>query len=261
MIDYTFTAYRAYIEALQQSGFQFITFHQFFTHSFDPNKPYCLLRHDVDRKVMNTCKMAELERELGVCSTYYFRTKKHVLKPAIIKHIEGMGHEIGYHYENLSDTKGDIEKGLEDFDRQLKMLRESAQVTTCAMHGRPLEPYDNRDLWSTDKRHALLQSRFELLGEVYVDIDYSDILFVTDSGRNWYSDKLNIRDKVESSAARDFENGETMLKYFAANPHPKIVFQIHPERWAYNARDYAYQWVFDMAVNIAKRLVKLLYVK
>ncbi len=258
MTDYTFSAYKAYLEALKGLGFQFITFHEFFKKEFDSQRPYCLLRHDVDRKVTNTLKMAQLEHELGVKATYYFRTKNHVFKSSIIQTIEGQGHEIGYHYENLSDTKGDMNRALKDFKDQLSRLRQHATVTTCAMHGRPLEPYDNRDLWKSKENHDILTNDLQLLGEVYLDIDYKDILFITDSGRNWHSGRLNLRDTVESQVSKDFEDGSELLRYFSADPHPKVVFQIHPERWAYNSVDYAYQWMFDMAVNMAKRLVKLL---
>jgi len=47
--------------------------------------------------------MARLENELGIKATYFFRTIPHTFKPEIIKEIAGMGHEIGYHYENLSE--------------------------------------------------------------------------------------------------------------------------------------------------------------
>ena len=36
-------------------------------------------------------------------ATYFFRTIPHTFKPETIKEIAGMGHEIGYHYENLSE--------------------------------------------------------------------------------------------------------------------------------------------------------------
>ncbi|MFQ6062769.1 MAG: hypothetical protein ACE5J9_06290 [Methanosarcinales archaeon] len=34
---------------------------------------FIILRHDVDRKVENALKMAQLENELGIASTYYTR--------------------------------------------------------------------------------------------------------------------------------------------------------------------------------------------
>jgi hypothetical protein len=45
--------------------------------------------------------MAELEHELGIQSTYYFRFP-YTFKPDIIGKIHDLGHEVGYHYEVLS---------------------------------------------------------------------------------------------------------------------------------------------------------------
>ena len=45
---------------------------------------YIILRHDVDRYPNNTLKMAKLEANLGIKSSYYFRIIKSVFKPNII---------------------------------------------------------------------------------------------------------------------------------------------------------------------------------
>src|SRR5690606_27946736 len=132
-------------------------------------------------------------------STYYFRAKPNVFKPDIIRTILRYGHEIGYHYENLSDTNGDIKRALEDFEKNLLRFREITPITTISMHGRPLKPYDNRDLWRDPSRHALLKEQFGILGEIYLDIDYSDIAYISDTGRNWTADVANVRDKVHSN--------------------------------------------------------------
>ena len=44
----------------------------------------------------------EIERELGISGTYYFRTTKEVFKAEIM-------HEIGYHYEVLDKAKGNFD--------------------------------------------------------------------------------------------------------------------------------------------------------
>ena len=58
--------------------------------------------------------MAELEHELGIQSTYYFRFP-YTFKPEIIGKINDWGHEIGYHYDVLSKAKGDYEKAIKVF--------------------------------------------------------------------------------------------------------------------------------------------------
>jgi len=65
----------------------------------------------VDRKPGNALKMARLEDEMGIRATYFFRIVKESYDEDIIRQIAEMGHEIGYHYENLSEiSKGEIVK-------------------------------------------------------------------------------------------------------------------------------------------------------
>jgi hypothetical protein len=200
--------------------------------------------------------MAKLEHSMGIKATYYFRIKKSSFHPAIMQEIEGMGHEVGYHYENLSDTKGDLVSGLIDFEKHLTTFRKVVQVKTISMHGRPLKPYDNRDLWKNKENHDLLLNKFGILGEVYLDIDYSDIAYVNDTGRNWKTKLSNRRDHVSSKINADFNSSEELLNYFSDNPHPKICFQIHPERWTDDKLEWVTQWAKDKAINTIKKIIK-----
>ena len=192
---------------------------------------------------------------MSIKSTYYFRTKTHTLKPSIIEEIAEYGHEIGYHYESLSDTNGNIELAIENFDYNLKKLRNITAVDTCAMHGMPLKPYDNRDIWRNPENKELLINRFNLLGEVYLDIDYGDIVYISDTGRNWQNTKSNLRDKVSSEVSIDFRSSVELLNYLSHTPHTKICFQIHPERWSTNEFQFINSYSTDFIVNFMKRIL------
>lgn len=255
MRDFTLKTYKLYIEAIQEQGIPFLRFDEFMSMNPKPTN-FCLVRHDVDRKPQNALKMAMLENIMNVKATYYFRTKPTTFKRDVIEKIAGMGHEVGYHYESLSDANGDIARALQDFESNLAMFREVVPVKTISMHGRPLKPYDNRDIWRIPENHTLLSSKFNLLGEAYLDIDYSDIAYINDTGRNWTSDESNRRDKVSSQVSASFKNGEELLKYFKDNPHPKMVFQIHPERWTSNTLHYIIQFMYDVLINITKNIIK-----
>ena len=95
----------------------------------------------------NSLKTARLENELGIKATYFFRTIPHTFKPEIIKEIAGMGHEIGYHYENLATCGVYLRLSIDDFRLNLEKLRKVYPVKTIYMHGSPLSKWDNRDLW------------------------------------------------------------------------------------------------------------------
>ncbi len=99
-MDFTLTAYKQLISTLQVQGFFFQTFEGFIQN---PEEKVLILRHDVDRLPGNSLKTARMENGLGIRASYYFRTIAQTFKPEIIKEIADLGHEIGYHYENLSE--------------------------------------------------------------------------------------------------------------------------------------------------------------
>lgn len=205
---------------------------------------------------MNALRMAALEAKIGLKSTYYFRVKKCSFDSAIIRNIHAMGHEIGYHYECLSDADGDLESALVDFEIKLATLRQLVPVATCSMHGAPLKRIDNRDMWRTKHQAELLRSKFGILGEIYLGIDYSDIAYINDTGRNWTSHSSNVRDSVRSLISADFSSGEQLLEYFRSSPHPKICFQVHPERWDDHYIAWGLQALKDNSINLIKAMLK-----
>ena len=254
MKDFTLKAYEQYLSSIKKSYSQIIRFDEYFKSNPKPES-FCLIRHDVDRKPPNALKMAKLENAMGVKATYCFRTKKHTFKPDIISKISRMGHEIAYHYESLSDANGNMEKAIKDFEKNLDRFRKTASVSTISMHGRPLSPYDNKDIWEVEENRKNLEKKYNLLGEMYLDIDYTDIAYLNDTGRNWHSTKSNLRDRVNSKIKADFNNGQILLDYFNNKPHPKLVFQPHPERWSADHFGYIIQYVIDTMVNFGKKLI------
>lgn len=256
MRDWTLTAYQNYILEIKKHYSAIITF----TRYFQTDRPdsFCIVRHDVDRKPENALKMAELENNLGVKATYYFRMKSCSFVPALIKKISSLGHEIGYHYENLSDTQGDVTKAIEDFSQNLATMRSVCEIKTISMHGRPFSRFDNRDLWNNGDNRKKLKTEFGIAGEVYLDIDYSDIAYITDTGRNWRTGRFNIRDKTNSNVPVDFKTSGELLDYLSNKPHPKLIFQIHPERWNDGYLSWTLQWMRDLGANRAKKALSMI---
>lgn len=63
-------------------------------------QPRLLLRHDVDQHPGSALRMAAIERELGVRSTWYFRWR--TANPRVVEAIAAEGHAVGLHYETLT---------------------------------------------------------------------------------------------------------------------------------------------------------------
>jgi len=254
MRDFTHSAYTRYIEAIKEKYPAILRFDEYFLANPRPDS-FCLLRHDVDRLPSRALQMARIERELGIQATYYFRTKWIAFDASIITTVHELGHEVGYHYECLSDSRGDLPNALDDFRRNLERLRALVPVRTVAMHGRPFSRFDNRDLWCNETNRQLLVSEFGILGEVYLDIDYTDIAYISDTGRNWSPGRSNRRDKVATRVGAQIEDRRSLLGYLRASPHPRLALQVHPERWTAGLFSWALQWGMDAMVNLAKRVV------
>ena len=90
--------------------------------------------------------MAQIDADLGVASTYYFRYPT-TFDPEILQKIAAMGHEVGYHYEVLDKTHGNIEEAIQLFKEELAVFRKYVDIKTVSMHGGVLTQYDNRDIW------------------------------------------------------------------------------------------------------------------
>ena len=218
MRDFTLTIYKQLIHNLLSQEYKFITVSEYFTPSLSESlsRPLVIMRHDVDRKPQNSLRMAKLEAELGVKATYYFRTISQTIKPEIIKEIAELGHEIGYHYENLATANSRMknvnrvkysrssnftsqeckikneeeykeklfELAIDDFEKNLAKLRQIVPIENICMHGSPLSKWDSRDLW---KKYNYKD--YGITSEPYFDIDHNDVFYITDTGRKWNKTK------------------------------------------------------------------------
>lgn len=241
-LDFTLEKYEELLHALKD--FRIFTVLSYLKER--PKSDFVILRHDVDRKPKNALRMAELENQRGTKSTYYFRSVKGAFNPEIIRRIHGLGHEIGYHYETLSKTKGDYEEALKLFESQLNGFREICNVKTIAMHGSPLSKYDNRDLWNRyDFKHL------NLIGEAYLSIEEVD--YLSDTGRTW-SSRNNIRDFIQNSSINrhDLNSTDDLIALVKSKNIENIYISIHPERWASSNLEWIWCYLKDVAFNIGK---------
>jgi hypothetical protein len=73
-----------------------------------------ILRHDVDQCPAAAVRMAAIEAELGVRSTWYFRWR--TAQPTVVREIREGGHDVGLHYETL--TRELLRRGLRATDAE-----------------------------------------------------------------------------------------------------------------------------------------------
>jgi hypothetical protein len=88
-------------------------------------RPRLLVRHDVDQYPGSALRMAAIEEDLGLRSTWYFRWR--TASPQVIERIVDRGHAVGLHYETL--TRELLRRGLGagDADQLIPQARELLQ--------------------------------------------------------------------------------------------------------------------------------------
>ena len=138
------------------------------------------MRHDVDENARRALDMARVEHRYGIQATYYFRMKNKVYVPDIIDQIASYHHEIGYLYETLDKTNGDMEKAIMLFAVELAMLRERYDIKTVCMHGNPLTEYDNKKIWENCKLAKF--NLLEILTSLWIIIKCSFCLTAEEHG-------------------------------------------------------------------------------
>ena len=250
MRDFTHSIYIELLISLKERAFQFITVEEYFSSKYDANRPFIMIRHDVDRRPNSSLEMAKIEKSMGVKATYYFRAISQTLKPKIIKEIATLGHEIGYHYESLAETNGDYSEAIEDFKKNLAKLNRLYLIKSISMHGRPTSKWDSRLLW---KKYDY--KKYGILSEPYFDIDFQKVLYITDAGRAWNNESINRRDRVQSNFNFKFNHINEIISNIEKNSIPdKIMVNIHPEHWS----EGSIEWYRTLLVRKIKNSVKKL---
>lgn len=251
-MDFTLSFYRSLLSALQDGGYSFLTFEQFITST--PEGKMAVLRHDVDLLPQNSSRVAKIEAEMGVVASYYFRAVPESWDEGIIREIAALGHEVGYHYESLTTCRGDEDEAYSDFCGNLEKLRKIAQVQTICIHGSPRSPYDSKDIW---KKYSYKE--LGIIGEPYLDIDFSKTFYLTDTGRRWDGYKSSICDKIPHYQEEwnrkwlAFHTTKDIIKAIDKNTFPDVVMiTTHPQRW----NPFGAAWLKELLLQNVKNVVK-----
>ena len=257
MRDFSLDIYRELLETLQRLDYKLISFADY-CKGHRPEK-YVILRHDVDAKPENSLRTAQIEHSLGAKATYYFRCGQESNNPTIIKAIAKLGHEIGYHYEDLALCNGDVEQAWSHFQTWLNYFRQYYAVETICMHGSPTSKYDNKDLW---KSHDY--KKLDLIGEPYYETDFSDVFYLTDTGRCWDGYKVSVRDKIPGYQDEWRTKGwmwhtthELLIAIHTSRFPHHVMMTTHPQRWTNKSS----AWWRELIMQTMKNRIKKLWIK
>lgn len=192
--------------------------------------------------------MARFEHSMGISSTYYFRHTREVFDPRIIKEIADLGHEIGYHYEVLSTAKGDYTRAIALFTGELADFRKITPISTISMHGSPLSPFDNRDLWKVyDFRdHGII-------GEAYLSMGAGHFYF-SDTGWRW-DNKYKVRDLMPGNREFYAKTTDDVISAIHEHKVPSMYLRVHAGNWASNRSEWIEAWGMNILGNTVKSMI------
>lgn len=260
MADFFYSNYYSLLNAFLKRDYSASHFKNFLNYSKDG----IILRHDVDLLPQNALKMSEMEHSLGIEGTYYFRIVPESYNIEIMERIQNLGHEIGYHYEDVDLVEKHfksisrkftreelIDTAYESFCKNLAIFRNNFDIKTICMHGSPRAKYDNKIIWEKYKYRDL-----GIIGEPYFDIDFNEFAYFTDTGRRWNGNAVSVRDKVNSKYDFNFKSTLDIIDNIDKLP-PKVMFTIHPQRW----HDSFFPWTKELVSQNIKNIAKAFLVR
>lgn len=257
MRDFTLVKYKQLLEAFVGAGYKFAALEEM--GQMSDGARGIVLRHDVDLLAEQSLRTAEIENSMGLRASYYFRVVKESNRPEIIKQIVSLGHEIGYHYEDLTLAGGDIDKAFGLFCEHLEYFRGYYPVRTICMHGSPRSPYDSKDIW---KRYDY--RKLGIVAEPYLDVDYGKWFYLTDTGRRWDGWRYSVRDKIDCRQEEwerkgwVFHSTDDIISALSSGCIPdKVLMTTHPQRWT----DNKVSWFEELVLQNVKNMVKQLIIK
>lgn len=251
--DFTYTKYEQLLTAILDAGYACIPTNRFFDTAKPLPEKLFILRHDVDRLPFNAVKLAQIQRKHEVTGTYYWRIHRESYNETAIRQVVDLGHELGYHYEDLTICKGNIQAAIRHFEEKLDHFRKFYPVVSICMHGSPMTKWDNRDIWN----HANYRD-YKVVSEPYYDFDFKTMFYLTDTGRHWNNKEISVRDKVDSGYDIPINGTDDIIQKLRSGQLPNhLMYNIHPQRWNNGLFLWSKELIGQNVKNVIKRkLVK-----
>jgi RimJ/RimL family protein N-acetyltransferase len=175
-VEFSIAGYRELLDRLSSRGYQTIAFSEL--HSCDRSSPVCLLRHDVDASTGFAVRLAELEAERAVRSTYFVMVRSTLYNAFSrqayddIRRILQLGHEVGLHF----DASHPEARQSASIEQQIAEEMRWLSGTT----GRPVTAFSFHQ-----PARELLARQITVSGAVNAYAIGDEFHYVSDSNRDW----------------------------------------------------------------------------
>ena len=92
-----------------------------------------------------------------------------------------------------------------------------------------------------------------IVGNFSLDVDYTKVLYITDTGRAWNKTGASVRDKVEGGLELKVKNTRRLITLIGNDELPeKLIINTHPQRWF----DFGWGWMNEFICQHIKNAVK-----
>ncbi|MRS11747.1 MAG: hypothetical protein EG823_01585 [Actinobacteria bacterium] len=244
---FTHEHYREILQIGLDSGYRFVGFDEIDEWRARDDVRTCILRHDCDNDLVASAKMAEIEHDLGVVSTYCLMLTSpmyNLFAPPnleLVRRIRSLGHRFGLHFdEHRHDAAVGAVSSLVDAEAALLSECLGVPIDVVTFHQPSTDVIEGRIsttmLNSYDREHT------------------AGFYYLSDSNTVWR----------EGCAC----------EVFSAGRYPRLQLLIHPEWWTETdmpirdkwnlmfrhnfdlaqdsmlARERAYQWRQDISFDL-----------
>ena len=228
---------------------------------------YFILKHDVETNVARALEIAKIEAKFGHHGSYYVQAYLLENKENVnmLKEIQGLGHEVSYHFDVMDSTKGNLDLAIEEFEKNKALFENNGFVlSTLCQHGNPVVERvgytSNRDFFRSERVQVLYPSLCDIMVD-FKDKANTDYIYFSDAGRrfNIIFDPIN-NDVIKSDDKNiPINTMEEIIDYVKKQ---NCIISIHPHRWEKNAASYLIkQWIFKIVKATAKVLMKVPFIK
>lgn len=182
-MEFTYEAYQALLALLRKGGYTFRNY-----HNYGDALRCAILRHDIDFSLEAAVRLAEVEREAGVSSTYFVLLRTDFYNPAsrrgmaALRRIQSLGHEIGLHFDEKVYWPE-----LRPDQLARAVIKESGILS--ALLGPPVSTVSmHRPSRSTLEGDLLIPGIVNSYGKIF----FRDFKYLSDSRRSWREPVLDI---------------------------------------------------------------------
>ncbi len=179
-MEFSYEAYRNLIGLLEEKKYEFSSY-----HDWREKKKVVILRHDIDNSIEDAVRLSEIEKELGVMSTYFVLLRTDMYNVAskysykMIEKIVDNGGEIGLHFDEKSyDEDVDV---VEAIRKEADILSEiiGRKIKTVSMHRPSPKTLD-------------MNYEIDSIVNSYSDTYFREFKYLSDSRMHWREDILGI---------------------------------------------------------------------